>query len=315
LKTEYINNRSVSQLIDLSNHKKVLEEVELVTRLISPDFDFKYIIKTFWDVHTLFKGEYPGFRACNTEYHDIRHTHQVLLGMLRLIHGAVISGVHFTDKEINIGLIGALMHDSGYIQNANDDTGTGAKYTLIHIQRSIGFIKKYFAGNAYFEDSFSDFSDILNCTGLTTKTAIIKFSSPNIALLGNMLGTADLLGQMSDRFYLEKLLFLYVEFHEAGVKGFTSELNLLENTIGFYEMTKQRFILELGGVNKYTIHHFRERWNINRDLYAEAINRNIDYLKKLLADHRNDYLSHLRRGKLIQKLNKMRQIEANPHAS
>ena len=31
-----------------------------------------------------------------------------------------------------------------------------------------------------------------------------------------MLGTADLIGQMADRYYLEKLLLLYEEFSEAG---------------------------------------------------------------------------------------------------
>ena len=31
---------------------------------------------------------------------------------------------------------------------------------------------------------------------------------------------ADLVGQMSDRAYLEKLLFLYYEFKEAGFPGY-----------------------------------------------------------------------------------------------
>lgn len=305
-KPDYIGNQSVSQLVDLSDHQQVLEEVQIIIHLIFPSFDFQFVAKVFWDVDALFSGEYPGYRACNTEYHDIRHTHQVLLGILRLMHGAFISGIRFNEKEINIGLIGAMMHDTGYIQKSSDETGTGAKYTMVHIQRSISFTQKYFAGNAYFEDSLPDFTNILNCTGLTTMAAVIKFSSSNIALLGKMLGTADLLGQMSDRLYLEKLLFLYIEFHESGIKGFTSEFDLLEKTIGFYEMTKKRFVDELGGVNNYAIHHFRERWHIDRDLYTDAINSNIEYLKKLLADHPDDYLSFLRRAELTRKLKKMR---------
>ncbi len=301
-KTDHMRNQRVSQLVDLSDHQQVLEEVRNITQMIFPSFDFKYVIKVFWDLETLFRGKYPGYRACNTEYHDIRHTHQVLLGIVRLMHGAFISGIRFSEKEINIGLIGALMHDTGYIQKSSDETGTGAKYTLVHIQRSIDFIKKYFDGNSYFEDSISDFADILNCTGLTTMTPEIQFSSSNAALLGKMLGTADLLGQMSDRLYLEKLLFLYMEFHEAGVKGFTSEFNLLEKTIGFYEMTQKRFDNELGGVKDYAIHHFRERWHIDRDLYMDSINNNIEYLKKLLTDHPDDYLLFLRRAELTRKL-------------
>ncbi|MBU0544959.1 MAG: hypothetical protein KKH97_06455 [Proteobacteria bacterium] len=297
--------RQLAQLVDLSDHRQVLEEIQIITRLILPSFDFKFVMPVFEDLETLFRGEYPGYRACNTEYHDISHTHEVLLCMLCLMHGAFISGIRFSEKEINIALIGALMHDTGYLQESSDETGTGAKYTQIHIQRSIDFIHKYYAGNAIFEDSLPDFTDILNCTGLMTKITEIKFSSSNIALLGKMLGTADLLGQMSDRLYLEKLLFLYIEFQEAGIKGYTSEFNLLEKTLGFYEMTKKRFVDELGSVNNYAILHFRKRWHINSDLYMDAINSNLEYLKKLLLDHRTDYLSFLRRGELARKFREL----------
>ena len=298
--------RQLARLVDLSDHTQVIEEVRIIARLILPSFDFQYVTPVFEDMETLFRGEYPGYRACNTEYHDISHTHEVLLGMLRLMHGAFISGIRFSEKEINIALISALMHDTGYLQESSDETGTGAKYTQIHIQRSIDFIHKYLAGIAYFEDSLPDFADILNCTGLMTKTTEIKFSSSNIALLGKMLGTADLLGQMSDRFYLEKLLFLYIEFQEAGIKGYTSEFNLLEKTHGFYEMTVKRFVDELGSVNNYAILHFRNRWHIDRDLYMDAISNNLKYLKKLLHDHRDNYLAFLRRGQLTRKLGEQR---------
>jgi len=298
--------KQLARLVDLSDHQKVLEEVQIIARMILPSFDLQYVTPVFEDMGNLFRGKYPGYQACNTEYHDISHTHEVLLGLLRLMHGAFISGIRFSEKEINIALIGALMHDTGYLQESSDETGTGAKYTLIHIQRSIDFINKYFTGNPFFEDSIPDFADILNCTGLMTKTKAIKFSSPNIALIGKILGTADLLGQMSDRFYLEKLLFLYIEFQEAGIHGYTNEFNLLEKTLGFYEMTRKRFIDELGSVNNYAIHHFRIRWNIDCDLYMDAINSNLEYLKKLLLEHRDDYLSFLRRGELIRKFREQR---------
>jgi hypothetical protein len=293
--------RQLAQLVDLSDHTQVFDEIRYVVRLILSSFDFKYVYQVYKDMEALFNGEYTGYRACNTKYHDISHTHEVLLSMLRLMHGAFISGIRFSEKEINIALISALMHDTGYIQESSDQTGTGAKYTQIHIQRSINFMYRYFAGTPFFKDSLNDFKDILNCTGLTTKTKEVNFSSPNTALLGKMLGTADLLGQMSDRFYLEKLLFLYIEFQEAGIKVYNSELDLLDKTPGFYEMTKKRFVDELGSVNNYAILHFRDRWHTNRDLYADAINNNLECLKMLLRDHRNDYLSFLRRGQLAQK--------------
>jgi hypothetical protein len=66
------------------------------------------------------------------------------------------------------------------------------------------------------------FHDILSCTGIHTMVTDVAFESENIALLGKMPGTTDLIRQMADRFYMEKLLLLYNEFEEAGVPGFES---------------------------------------------------------------------------------------------
>ena len=52
--------------------------------------------------------------------------------------------------------------------------------------------------------------NLIACTGLRVVIDNIKFQSKTEKLLGCMLGTADYLGQMSDRTYLEKLLFLYI---------------------------------------------------------------------------------------------------------
>jgi hypothetical protein len=117
-------------------------------------------------------------------------------------------------------------------------------------------------------------------------------------MMGKILGTADLMGQMADRRYLEKLLFLYREFREANVGNFETELDLLSNTLEFYDMTKERFAGELGGVNRFMRLHMNKRWNIDRDVYTEAIDRKIEYLRMVLANHRKDYRLFLRREKI-----------------
>jgi len=165
-------------------------------------------LRKLLEIQNLFKGNYPGFQACNTKYHDFAHTLMVLLAMARLMHGACLQGISFSYKDINLGMISALMHDAGYMQSVDDVNGTGAKFTLIHIERSIQFIQNHYAGKACFADDMNNFSDILQCTGLKTDIPNMKFTTEKIALLGKMLGTADLLGQMADRFYLEKLITL-----------------------------------------------------------------------------------------------------------
>ena len=76
---------------------------------------------------------------------------------------------------------------------------------------------------------------MLECTGLDTNLTEITFESKEIELLGKMLGTADLLGQMADRIYIEKLLFLFREYQEGNIVGYNNELDLLKNTANFYD--------------------------------------------------------------------------------
>jgi len=287
-----------TKLLDISDTAGILAEVKRAASLILPNFDFRRFDDAFNDVDRLFQGKYEGYRACNTKYHDFNHTLMVLLAMARLMHGATVAGVRFTEKEVNLGFIGALMHDTGYIQSADDYTGTGAKYTLIHIRRSVRFIQDYYAQDPYFAKDMKNFHDILSCTGIQTMVNEILFESENVALLGKMLGTADLLGQMADRLYLEKLMLLYSEFEEGGVPGFDSEADLLRKTVSFYKRTKTRFEHEFGNVNRYMVDHFKQRWNIESNVYEESIENNINYLKFVLKHSRKNIHQTLRRNSI-----------------
>jgi hypothetical protein len=293
-----VNDKNVirAKLLDIRNTKDFLTEVKFTISLISPVFDFKYYDRAFEDVERLFLGQYSGYRKCNTPYHDFRHTMMVVLAMARLMHGASLQGVNLSDKEINLGLMCALMHDTGYIQTHDDHFGTGAKYTLTHISRSIIFVQNYYTGNTYFAGDMKNYSDILSCTGIHTMIADEEFLSANMALLGKILGTADLLGQMADRLYLEKLILLYNEFAEGGVPGFDSEIDLFRKTVSFCNRTKARFENELGNVNRFMTDHFKDRCNIDGNVYQESIEKNINYLKFVLKSSKKDIYHSLRRN-------------------
>ncbi|HDQ04319.1 MAG TPA: hypothetical protein ENN23_07130 [Deltaproteobacteria bacterium] len=289
------NNVLHSQLLYIRDYNSINKEVKFTISLINPHFDFRYFDRAYYDIRRLFEGDYPGYRACNTDYHDFKHTMLVLLAMARLMHGACVDGIAFTDKEINLGLVSALMHDTGYIQVKGDKAGTGAKYTLVHIKRSISFVQNYYAQDDYFKENLEDFSDIINCTSLGIDLEQLKFSSPNIELLGKMLGTADLLGQMSDRFYLEKLVPLFREFEEGKVPGFASEIDLLQKTSNFYSVVKVMLEKKLGNVKRFMASHFKKRWHIDRNIYDEAIEKNINYLRFVLKHHEKNLSTYLRR--------------------
>lgn len=289
------------------NPQAVFEEVRYIVSLLNSHFDFTALDRVFQDVVKLFQGEYPGYQKCNTCYHDLKHTTDCLLAMARLIHGAAINGLTLPDRDAALGLIAALLHDTGYIQTDDDSEGTGAKYTLIHVRRSVAFMEKYMA-QAEFSSRDVDYCRCcVHCTGLEMRVKDIRFETAYHQAVGWMLGTADLLGQMADRTYLERLPFLYWELEEGKVPGFESELDLLRGTSAFWEFTQQRFVADLGNMDRFMRDHFRVRWGLDRDLNRETIEGNIAYLKFILENHASEYRRYLRRGGLMAILSARRK--------
>jgi len=277
-----VEHTKLYDLIDVARPEKVQAEIRHVAGLIAADFDFALLDRLFADVVRLYGGEFPGYRSSNTQYHDLEHTHAVALALVRLAHGYGVEEKAISGRDLLIGICGALFHDTGLIQEEKDRHGSGAKYTIGHEDRSIAFMKKYFLPRHMPAEAIEDCARLIRCTILRQAVSELDLRSPEIALMGKMVGSADLLAQMADRHYLEKLPLLFKEFEEGGMAGYESELDLLKRTDEFYlEVARPRLIRELGDVARYARAHFRVRWGIDRDLYAESIARNIDYVKSL----------------------------------
>lgn len=289
----------LADLVTMEDPGAVLGETLVVARLISPDMETAFVRHVFGDVRALFDGVYPHYRQCNTDFHDFQHTTDCLMAMVRLMHGAYLSGLELSEKEVRLGLVTALMHDTGYIQKESETDGTGGCYTKVHVDRSIEFMENYFSLHGLSEADFHLCRRCIKCTGLDVHIHEIRFVSRTQELLGKMLGTADLLGQIASRTYLEKLVFLYKEFSEAGIPGFEDEYDLLVKTANFYNVTKKRLKNELSGMNHFVKAHFLSRHGLDADLYSEAMENNIRYLDYVLSNHGKDYRRHLRRGGLV----------------
>jgi hypothetical protein len=277
------NRNAHVERFTFDNPQDVTAEVKKIILSAFPAFDFTQFEQVFSDILKLFNGSYPGYRRCNTSYHDLTHTMDCLLVTAKLIYGASHNGIIFSKGGVTLGLISALMHDTGYIQATDDYRGTGAQYTVCHIERSIEFMKEYFQDHGFPAEDGQACSNILKCTGLDVKIAGIKFQTREQEIMGKILGTADLIGQMADENYVEKLPFLYREFKEGGVSGYQDELDLFSKTPAFWEMVKERFVSDLGNVDLYLRDYFRVLRGINQDLYRLAIERNIERLKAHLA--------------------------------
>jgi len=278
-------NNQLYELTDTSSTADTMAEIKHILLLLDPSPDPLLIQEIYADVIRLFYGEFPGYRASNTQYHNLEHTCSTALAAARLIHGLEIQGQAFSPKLVQLCLIGALFHDTGLIQTEDEVDGTGAQHTIGHEERSIALMAEYLADQGFSQEEIRDCSHIIMCTELNRSLAEIPFRSEEVRLMGKVLGTADLVAQMADRDYEEKLPLLFLEFQEAGIEGFRSPLELFKKTEEFYRsVARKRLTGELEGVASAALYHFRERWNIDRDLYDESIKYNLRRLKETVME-------------------------------
>lgn len=266
--------------------------------------DDSKIRQAFEDFDSLFEGHFNGFNACDTYYHDKQHTLDMTLALARLIDGHERqSDRHHTFgvKLTTLAIITALFHDSGYIRETNDHKHhNGAQYTSIHVSRSATFLHNYLHMTGMPE--LADIAaNMVHYTGYEVSPENIKLPDEKLHLLGYMLGTADLIAQMSDRCYLEKCRDrLFPEFELGGMlakqdeKGqsiilFESADDLLAKTPSFYNFeVKKRLNSLFQQVYKYAEAHFGDD-----NLYLKYLNQNIDHIETLVSSGELSALSRL----------------------
>lgn len=292
----------IYDLIDMTVPTVVHDEVKSLLCLIHPAFDSQRLDRAFEIVVKLFRGEHPDFRACNTGFHDLKHTTDVYLAMARMLHGVVLDGARLSVDELTLAQITALFHDIGYLQDRLDHRGTGAKHTQVHERRSTNILSMVQEHIGLTDDEINRAGEIIDCTNLALKIDEIQFSNARNRYLGKLLATVDLLAQTAERTYLEKLLYLFHEFREGKITGYRDELDLLNKTDKFLDSMEKRLADDLDGYNRHMRAHFRERWNIDEDLYQTAIDRQRLYLKTILADDSCDPRDYLKRDAIVTKV-------------
>ena len=284
-----------------SNPDEVWTKATDIVRRINPTYDFSLVRATFDDVVRLFHGEYPDYGPIRTPYHDLPHTLDVFLCAVRLMHGVYISGTRLTDDEITTIMMAALMHDVGYGQVFGEEAGTGAQYTREHVDRGVRFMRRYIADQKFPPDLAISLELMIQGTNHLLPFTRIDFPDERARLIGQIVATADLVGQMSDRAYLEKLLLLYLEFKEAHLGSYQSIHDLLCKTQKFYEITRQRLDGELGGIYVKLSFHFKDWFGVENNYYLESIEKNITYLSQTVLLNEAECLSMLKRSGIVKK--------------
>ena len=113
-------------------------------RMFGPGGD-GYMDEFMDTVARLFSGDYPGYQAMDTAYHDITHTLQATLCLVELIFQRHETNVRprIGPDDFRCALVAVLFHDIGFLKEAGDLEGTGAKYTHLHEQRSCDFARAF----------------------------------------------------------------------------------------------------------------------------------------------------------------------------
>jgi hypothetical protein len=288
-----LNQNDVTNRVNVEDPERVRDVVLGLFGARFPGADLSTLERAFGDFRALFEGQFPGYFACDTLYHDMRHTLDMTLAMARLLDGHERSAApedRLGPRRAMLGMIVALLHDSGYIKRHSEaEIENGAVFTKIHVSRSADFISSYLPGVGFGAEAPLA-AQLVHFTGYEIAIEDIRVDDPRDRLLGCMVGTADLIGQMSDRMYLEKCReFLYREFvlgrvarEQLGdgreIVRYTSPQDLIAKTPGFYEyVARERIEKKLGGVARYVQSHFD-----GPDPYQAEIDRNMDFLRRAI---------------------------------
>lgn len=280
----------VTNRVNVTDVESVCSEVCRLIADIYPKYSTRSIRKAFQIVSDLFRGDYPGYRSCDTPYHDLQHTLDVTLAMARLLSGYEMSagrGSRLGADMIGLGIVLALFHDSGYVRRQGDRRhNNGAEYTNRHVSRGGHFLAAVLPDIGMAE-MVPVARRLIHFTGYEMAVPSIRLHHPDQRTLGKLLGSADLIAQMSDRCYLEKCRDrLYPEFVAAGIAGdggggyeFDSAEALIFSSPEFFKhVLEDRLGQVMSGVHNYAQRYF----NPHHNYYQEALELNYNYLKHVV---------------------------------
>ena len=288
------NDYDVTNTVQVSNPVAVRDAVHELFTQTFPGTSFDKLWFAFYDFERLFTGRYPGYRGCDTTYHDMQHTLDMTLALARLVAGYERSaelGDRLGAARAQMAIITSLFHDSGYIRHEERDKDftNGAEFTLYHVSRSADFLRRYLPELGLARDVGVS-SMIVHFTGYELDLDDIELEDPRDIICGHLIGTADMIAQMADRCYLEKCRDrLYKEFVVGGVAvesagpgeymvRYKSGKDLLEKTPMFYQQVmRERLNTKFNRVYRYI-----EVLYNGQNPYIEAISSNIAHLVRIL---------------------------------
>ncbi len=167
---------------------------------------------------------------CDCPYHDMDHTILVTDVGLTILQGRQIARGDLSSHDWLQAVVAMLFHDIGYIrQLLPEDTAeqsviesdgkfitppkgaSDAYMAPFHVTRGAMFIKSRFA-----KDPCIDTQTVMDCIEMTRFPVPADPAYQNNDSIPGLVRAADLIGQMADPEYPQKLSRLFAEFSETG---------------------------------------------------------------------------------------------------
>src|SRR6266705_1959297 len=143
-------------------------EVQAAYLGMFPDGNRLFVQQVFGWAIDCFTGCYRDYQPVDARYHDFEHTLQGTLCMARLLRGRYLAGAQpvLTQRMVQLAFLAILLHDTGYLKKRDDSEGTGAKYTVTHVDRSAEFAAQLLTDKGFAASEIISVQNMIHCTGV-----------------------------------------------------------------------------------------------------------------------------------------------------
>ncbi|RME33498.1 MAG: metal-dependent phosphohydrolase [Gammaproteobacteria bacterium] len=201
-------------------------------------------------------------QGCNALYHNYEHTILVTLVGQQILIGMIAEGEAVTPSDWLNTIVSLLYHDIGYVRRLCDRDGedglvasgignervrpqegaSDASLQPFHVNRGKCYVSERYAGHP-----------VLDVEVIRQNIERTRFPIPSdeaYLATGDWPGLvrgADLIGQLADRRYLQKLPAVFYEFEEVGFNqllGYRTPQDLLHGYPAFFEQQVEPWLDE-----------------------------------------------------------------------
>lgn len=278
----------MSQIVNMTNIPAVFEEIKNI-------FIRHYPVESFQVVRSLFNRlnrfishhRQPGDMAL-----DYSQAAQIALAFIRMVDGYNIQEeTRLKEESVILGLMAALLSVHGlysFLDVPEKDLDISIREGMREVVD--GVVERYDLSG----DEFSRLKQLSSCSGIDFIPGQDVFSNPADSIAGMMLASADILGRMSSRNYLEKLIRYYDSVRQ-NIDEDTRLLLLKQNIEHYRQVIMKRLEDELQGLFRHCELHFLKRYDIGYNMYIEAIDRQIEYLEDIIEEGPAAFRNSLKR--------------------